>query len=123
MNPYIPDSLSDVIGIAEKSLDQPTGDLRRLDKIEQLFVRVHAAAEAPTDQPRRYVNEWTLQLMMMLRKIERAGPLGDQTELQRAATVGLALLPYIKIDLVAAMLAARASTTEHDFKTPVRGGA
>jgi hypothetical protein len=120
MNPHIPEILTTVIELAEKSLDKPSGELRRLDKIEQLFVRVHAAAEAPTDQRRRFVNEWTLQLMMMLRKVER---LDDTLEQARAATVGLAILQFVKRDLADAMIAAIASTSDHDFKKPVRGGA
>ena len=120
MNPKVPEILSDVIGLAEKTLDRPTGDFRRLDKIEQLFVRVHALCEAATDQPRRYVNEWTLMLMTMLRKIERAGPLGDLNELARATTVGLALINYVKADLSDALDASRAPTSDHDFKQPVR---
>lgn len=121
MNPQIPNILSAVVGLAEKTLDRPTGDLRRQDQIEQLFAKVHAAADAATDQPRRFVNEWTLMLMTMLRKIERAGPFGDLLELTRATTIGTACLQFVVKDLSAALdVASAVRTTDHDFK-PARG--
>lgn len=116
MNPHIPEILSAVIGLADKTLDRPTGDYRRLDQIEQLYTRVHVACECATDQPRRFVNEWTLMLMTMLRKIERAGPLGDVNELARASTVGLALIEYVRRDFADALDASIAPTSDHDFK-------
>jgi hypothetical protein len=120
MNPQVPGILSRVLEAASKTLDRPTGDPRRLDQIERLFDDVHTACNWPTDQPKRFVNEWTLTLMTMLRKIERAGPLGYGDELNRAMTVGLSLLPFIQRDGFDAMkVAAHAPTSDHDFKARI----
>jgi hypothetical protein len=120
MNPKVPDVLGRVLNLAHVTLDHPTGDLRRLDQIEKLFDEVHHASTWPSEGP-SLVNDWTLMLMKMLRKIERLGPLGDTDELARATTVGLALMPYVSADVLKAhAIAARPSTTDHDFKRRAR---
>lgn len=96
--------LSRVLGVAERSLDRPSGEPRRRDEIEGLFEQVaQAQRDAPLEGGHRLVNDWTAMLMKMVRMIERLGPLGDRDELARATTVGLALLPYVRADLSTAL--------------------
>lgn len=99
MKPEMTALLSEIIGAAEKTLDRPTGDPRRLDQLEKLFDRVGEACNWPTDQPRRLCDESTALLMTQLRAIERLGLFGDRHELSWRATVAAALLPYVKADL------------------------
>jgi hypothetical protein len=116
MKPHIPDLLSSILSIADKTLDRPTGDPRRLDDINRLFDQAQIALAGAT----LHVNEWTLLLLRMLRKIEQHGPLGEAGDIERAMTVGLALKPYVANDCLAAHQAAAepAATTDQDyFKT------
>lgn len=122
MNPRVPDILSRVTEAARRTLDRPSGDPRRLDAIEQLFEEAQEATSLATDQPRRFVNDWTMMLLTMLSRLERLGPLGPADDLARAETVGRALLPYVQDDMFAAhRAAARPRTTDHDFNRAGQG--
>ncbi len=115
MNPGVPDLLSRVLAEAGSTLDRPSGDLRRLDRLERLFDEVAAGTHWATDDRRgRLINDWTVMLVKMLRMIERLGPLGDAGELARAMTVGLALLPYVQADARAALDARAAALSARD---------
>jgi hypothetical protein len=105
MRPEIPNILTRVISAAEKTLAKPTGDDRRRDALEQLFEEVDQARQWPTDEPRRFVNEWTRDLVRHLRTLERLGPLGrhtDPDEYSRANKIAAALLPFVAVDKLAA---------------------
>lgn len=102
MNPKVPDLLSRVVEMASKTLDRATGDLRRLDQIDRLVDEVIEACDWPTDEKRRFVNDWTRMLMQMVRKLERLGPQGELEEMLRAGTVAHLLLPRVAEDLLEA---------------------
>jgi hypothetical protein len=102
MNPKIPDLLSRAVEMASKSLDRAIGDPRRLDQIDRLVDEVIEACDWPTDEKRRFVNDWTRMLMQMVRRLERLGPLGDPDEIIRAGTVAGILLRHVGEDLLAA---------------------
>ena len=111
----VPDLLSAILAAADKTLDRSTGDLRRLDEIETLFEDANIAIAGASI----HVNEWTLLLLRMMRKIEQLGPLGDPDTLQRAMIVAHAIRPSIIADSLAAHRAyaiERNTTTDHDFK-------
>lgn len=103
MRPEMPSLLSDVVGAAERTIDRVTGDVRRIDGLEQLFERVTAACDWATDEPRRLCAEHTKLLVQQLRAIERKGPLSDPHETSWRATIVAALLPYVRADLSAAL--------------------
>lgn len=86
-----------------KTLGQPSGDPRRLDALEALHELAHRAADWPTDQPRRLVNEWTLLFLAMLRKIERLAADGDRDDQARAFAVAQVLRPFVTLDTQAAL--------------------
>lgn len=117
MNPRAPDLLSRIVGQAERTLDQPTGDARRQDTIEKLIEEVAAAQNWGTEHPPRVVNEWTEMLVKMLRKIEREGPLGSVDVTARAMQLGHVLLDFVRRDLARALdelAAQRPATTEQE---------
>lgn len=118
------DLLSRILEVSDKTLDRATGDMRRLDRIELLFEEASRFAARLHDGPRAFVNEWTLLLLTMLRKLERHGPLGDAREIKRAMTVAAVVREHVIADSLDAHLYAanaRPSTSDHDFKHR-RGG-
>lgn len=122
MNPKIPDLLASVLAAAEKTLPRPSGDARRQEQIEKLHDEVAALAGRAANHP--LVNDWTVMLVKLLRKLERMGPFGEAGELARAAQVGLVLLPYVRADLAAALdiLARGPATTEQTYNGARRQG-
>jgi hypothetical protein len=112
----VPDLLSAILAVAAKTLDRPSGDLRRLDDIEKLFEETNIAIAGASI----YINEWTLLLLRMMRKIEQQGPLGDPDTLQRAMVVAHAIQSFVmtdSLDAHRAFAAERMSTTDHNFKS------
>ncbi len=114
MKPAIPDLLSAICAIGDRTLDRPTGDPRRLDEINRLLEQAQIAIAGST----LLVNEWTLLFLRMLRKLEQAGPLGEPEEIARAQAIGLGLQSFISKDCLAAHFAVanvRAETTDQDY--------
>jgi hypothetical protein len=104
MNPKTPELLGRVLKLAEQVLDRPSGDPRRQDAVEKLFGEVHDATSWGTDEKAgRLINQWTVLLVQMMRKIEALGPMGDADELVRAATMGSVLLGFVQRDCLAAL--------------------
>lgn len=115
MNPAVPGLLSDVLAAAEKTLAAPGNDPRRLDQLERLIDRVDEAMQWGTDQPRRFVNDWTLMLLKMVRKLERLGPFGDGDEAPRARTLAVMLTDFVRADAGQALeVTARAPLPDSD---------
>lgn len=118
MNPNTPDLLSRILKMADATLDRPSGDIRRLDTIEKLFEEADRVCARPSEERFALVNEWTLLLIKMMRKLEQLGPLGPAEDVKRALAVGHAIVPGIIADsLEAHRLAAQArpATSDHDF--------
>lgn len=116
MNPKTPELLGRVLALAEKVLDRPSGDPRRQDAVEKLFDEVHEATSWGTDEKAgRLVNQWTVLLVQMMRRIETLGPLGDADELVRASTIGAVLIGFVQRDCVAALgIAARGGRADRE---------
>lgn len=98
MNPKIPGILAQVITAGEKTLAQSSGDARRIEALEALHDLVALASDWPTDQRRRYVNEWTVLFVRMLRRIERLHPGTNDEDAARATAIACLLLPAIRFD-------------------------
>ncbi len=116
MNPKTPELLGRVLKLADQVLDRPSGDPRRQDMVERLFEEVHDATSWGTDEKAgRLINQWTVLLVQMMRKIETLGPLGDADELVRAATIGAVLLGFVQRDSLAALeIAARGGRADRN---------
>lgn len=103
MNPKIPGILAQVITAGEKTLAQSSGDARRIEALEALHDLVALAATWGTDQPRRYVNSWTVLFVDMLLTLERAHPDTNDEDAARAVAVTALLLPSVRFDSGRAM--------------------
>lgn len=114
MRPEVPDLLQDVLALAERVLKKASRDPRRLDAIEQLLERLDAAQHWPTDEPRRFVDARTLQLVRELRTIERVGML-DRDELELAVGIAALLLKRVQADAYQAMLVRARAGREPSF--------